>query len=73
MIFAVLMILLCFPGPAPDNVTTEIFDISVRLASYKIVPGLECDIDTQGVYAYMVSSMWHSRIELRACFLELIV
>jgi hypothetical protein len=55
MTIAVLIILLYIPGPAPDNVTTEIFNITVHLESYKIVPELECDIDTQGVYTYIVS------------------
>ncbi|XP_021927167.1 phosphoglucomutase isoform X2 [Zootermopsis nevadensis] len=41
-------------GPAPDYVTAEIFNITVGLESYNIVPDLECDIDTQGVYTYIV-------------------
>jgi hypothetical protein len=46
---------LYFPGPAPDNVTTEIFNITVHLDSYNIVPDLDCDIDTLGVNTYTVS------------------
>lgn len=41
-------------GPAPDNVTTEIFNITVRLDSNNIVPDLDCDIDTLGVNTYTV-------------------
>jgi hypothetical protein len=54
-LITVLLILLYFPGPAPDNITTEIFNITVHQDSYNIVPDLECDIDTLGVYSYTVS------------------
>lgn len=54
-LITLLLILLYFPGPAPDNVTTEIFNITVRLDSYNIVPDLDCDIDTLGENTYTVS------------------
>lgn len=61
-----LIILSYFSGPAPDYVTAEIFNITVGLESYNIVPDLECDIDTQGVYTYIVSLKQINQLSTRA-------
>ncbi|BES98631.1 phosphoglucomutase [Nesidiocoris tenuis] len=41
-------------GPAPTNVTQEIFDISKTLKEYKIVPGLVCQLDKIGSSKFQV-------------------
>ena len=36
----------CIPGPAPDNLTNKIYDITMKISEYKICPDIKCDITT---------------------------
>lgn len=42
-------------GPAPDQMTNEIYDLTTKISQYKIVPSLNCPIDKVGVYDFNVS------------------
>lgn len=42
-------------GPAPDKVTNDIYELSMKLHQYKIVEGLEIDLSKIGVNQYDVS------------------
>lgn len=46
-------------GPAPDNVTNEIYKLSTGISSYKIAEGLVIDISKIGVNKYEVSDCWY--------------
>ena len=41
-------------GPAPDNVTNKIYQLSTEITGYKIVDGLSIDISKIGVNNYEV-------------------
>lgn len=42
-------------GPAPDQTTDEIYNLTTKITEYKIVPDLECPIDKLGEYSFDVS------------------
>lgn len=42
-------------GPAPDAFTNKIYDLSTKIAEYKIVPNLDIDISKIGVNNYEVN------------------
>lgn len=41
-------------GPAPDNLTADIFELSKILSDYKICNNLQCNIDIIGNYSYNI-------------------
>ncbi|XP_068617666.1 phosphoglucomutase [Battus philenor] len=41
-------------GPAPDATTNEIYNLTTRIAQYKIVPNLVCPVDKIGVQTFKV-------------------
>lgn len=41
-------------GPAPDNLTADIFELSKNLSDYKICNNLQCNIDMIGNYSYNI-------------------
>lgn len=41
-------------GPAPDNLTADIFELSKNLSDYKICNNLQCNIDIIGNYSYNI-------------------
>ena len=47
--------LLCATGPAPEAVTSEIYQISTKISSYS-TSDISCDIDTIGSYSFSVGN-----------------
>lgn len=41
-------------GPAPDNVTNKIYDLSTAITQYKIVDGLKIDVTKIGINQYTI-------------------
>ncbi|XP_037089839.1 LOW QUALITY PROTEIN: phosphoglucomutase-like [Pollicipes pollicipes] len=41
-------------GPAPESVTTEIYNISTKISSYSIASDISCDIETIGTTSHSV-------------------
>lgn len=41
-------------GPAPDNMTNEIYDHTRKITTYRTVPDLDCVIDKLGVSEFTV-------------------
>lgn len=44
-----------FVGPAPDSVTSAIYELTKQIKFYCIVPNLECSISDIGTYDFEVS------------------
>jgi len=51
-------------GPAPDGVTTAIYEATTKIATYQICPTLQCDISKPGVSEYTVQGDHHFTIEV---------
>jgi len=51
-------------GPAPDQVTTDIYDASTKISSYQTCPGLTCDVAKTGVTEYQVEGHGAFTIEV---------
>lgn len=45
-------------GPAPDQVTNKIYQLSTAITEYKIVDGLSIDISKIGINRYEVQKLW---------------
>lgn len=42
-------------GPAPDNLTDEIYELTTKISQYKITPDLDCDFQQPGIQHFEVS------------------
>ncbi|KAF2892920.1 hypothetical protein ILUMI_13256 [Ignelater luminosus] len=49
-------------GPAPDQLTNKIYDLTKRITQYKLTPGLDCDIQRHGVNVFSVDGR-HFEVE----------
>uniref|UniRef100_A0A2P2HXS4 phosphoglucomutase (alpha-D-glucose-1,6-bisphosphate-dependent) n=1 Tax=Hirondellea gigas TaxID=1518452 RepID=A0A2P2HXS4_9CRUS len=51
-------------GPAPDQVTNAMYDLSCKITEYRICPDIQCDINTTGTYHYEIEKYGQFTVEV---------